>query len=502
MADPVYIAIDLKSFYASVECMDRGLDPLHTNLVVADESRTDKTICLAVSPALKAIGVPARPRLFEVKEVIREQNYRRKRRAPGQILTGESVDDRELKASPQLAIGYITAVPRMKRYMEYSARIYQLYLKYIAPGDIHVYSIDEVFIDATPYVKMYGMSAHELAMMLVREVLHASGVTATAGIGTNLYLCKIAMDIVAKKMPADKDGVRVAELDEMSYRRQLWSHRPLTDFWRIGSGYARKLEGHGLFTMGDIARMSLRNEDLLYQMFGINAELLIDHAWGWEPCTMAEIKSYVPSANSVSSGQVLAEPYDAERAKLVIREMTDFLTIDLVEKGLLTRQIVLTIGYDVRNLMDEAILKQYSGAVRADHYGRLIPRHAHGSVNLGRYTASTGQILKAVSELYDRIIDTRLWIRRLNVTAADVIREEAAGSTEAVTQQLDLFTDYEMERAGQEQIRKKQEREKKGQKAILSIRRKYGKNAILRGTDYREGATQKDRNDQVGGHKG
>ena len=367
MTDRTYIAIDLKSFYASVECMDRQLDPMTTNLVVADESRTEKTICLAVSPSLKAHKIPGRARLFEVVQRVREVNAERRQKAPGRRFSGKSVNAPELQANPALELDYVVAVPRMARYMEVSAKIYSVYLKYVSPDDIHVYSIDEVFIDATPYLKLYKLSARDFAMKLIRDVLAATGITATAGIGTNLYLAKIAMDIVAKHIPADKDGVRIAELDEQSYREKLWSHRPLTDFWRVGHGYAARLESLGLRTMGDVARMSVKCEDLLYRTFGVNAELLIDHAWGWEPVTIAEIKAYKPENNSISSGQVLQDPYKFDKGKLVAREMTDQLALDLVEKHLVTDQLVLTVGYDTSNLTDPERRMRYAGPVRIDH---------------------------------------------------------------------------------------------------------------------------------------
>lgn len=420
----VYIAIDLKSFYASVECRERRLDPLTTNLVVADESRTEKTICLSVSPAMKAYGVPGRPRLFEVVQKVREANARRRTAAPGRALTGSSWDSNELNRFPERSISYITAPPRMALYMEYSTRIYNIYLKYIAPEDIHVYSIDEVFMDVTAYLGTYRLTARELAAKMMQDVLQATGITATAGIGSNLYLCKVAMDIVAKHIEPDQNGARIAELDEMTYRRLLWNHRPLTDFWRVGKGYARKLEEHGIFTMGDVARCSVgkpndyHNEELLYRLFGVNAELLIDHAWGWEPCAMADIKAYKPAANSIGSGQVLQCPYDSGKAKLIVREMTDLLVLNLVDKGLVTDQLVLTVGYDIENLTDPEIRKRYQGEIVTDRYGRKIPKHAHGTANLDRKTSSTMLILDAVMDLYDRIIDHNLLVRRIYVTAS------------------------------------------------------------------------------------
>ncbi len=472
-----YIAIDLKSFYASVECVERGLDPLTTNLVVADISRTEKTICLAVSPSLKAYGIPGRARLFEVVQKARE-----------------------------LSLSYVTAVPRMALYIDYSTRIYRIYLRYIAPEDIHVYSIDEVFIDVTAYLSTYKMTARELAEKMVKEVLKETGITATAGIGTNLYLCKVAMDIGAKHVAPDEDGVRIAELDEMSYRRLLWNHRPLTDFWRVGRGYAGKLEENGLYTMGDIARCSLGkpgdyyNEDLLYKLFGVNAELLIDHAWGWEPCTIREVKQYRPETSSIGSGQVLQHPYDAEKARLIVKEMADLLVLDLVDKHLVTDQIVLTIGYDKDSLLNPEVRKKYKGEVTTDHYGRQVPKHAHGTANLGRQTSSTKLVMNAVMELYDRIVDPGLLVRRVTIAAARVADESEASDSQGF-EQLDLFTDY----AALEEKRKEEslemKKEKQIQQAVLDIKKKYGKNAILRGMNLEEGAMTIQRNNQIGGHK-
>ena len=495
-----YIAIDLKSFYASVECMQRNLDPMTTNLVVADLSRTEKTICLAVSPALKQHGISGRARLFEVVQQVKQANIQRQRKAPGRTFTGKSHDDTELKSHPELAIDYVVAPPQMAKYMQTSTEIYNVYLKYVAPEDIHVYSIDEVFIDATAYLNTYKLTPREFAMKIILDVLATTGITATAGIGTNLFLCKVAMDIVAKHIPADRNGVRIAELDEMSYRRTLWSHRPLTDFWRVGKGYARKLEEHRMFTMGDVARQSVQNDEVLYKLFGVNAELLIDHAWGWEPCTIADIKAYKPESNSIGSGQVLHCPYTADKAKLVVREMADLLVLDLVDKGLVTNQIVLTVGYDIENLTDPKRSKAYKSEVTTDHYGRKIPKHAHGTGNLGKYTSSTREILQAVSELYDRIVDSDLLIRRLNIVANHVI-DEAAASAEPVTEQLDLFTDYEARDRQQAEDAAALKRERSQQEAILSIKKKFGKNAILKGMNLEEGATAKDRNAQIGGHK-
>lgn len=495
MPEKSYIAIDLKSFYASVECVERGLDPLTTNLVVADESRTEKTICLAVTPSLKALGTGGRPRLFEVVQRVREVNRERRRKSPGRMLGIKSVNSEELKNHPTYAVDYIVAPPQMAKYMEISSRIYGIYLKYVAPEDIHVYSIDEVFIDATSYLKTYGLSPREFASMMILDVLNTTGITATAGIGTNLYLCKIAMDIVAKHIPADKNGVRIAKLDEMSYRRMLWEHRPLTDFWRIGGGYSRTLEKNGMFTMGDVARCSLENEDLLYELFGINAELLIDHAWGWEPCTIADIKAYCPESHSLSTGQVLQEAYSFEKGLLIVREMADMLSLDLVEKRLVTDQIVLTVGYDVENLANPEKRLEYGGEFKLDHYGRAVPKSAHGSINLGCNTASTKKIVEAAAELYERIVRKGFTVRRMYVVANHVISEENAVDSEP--EQLDLFTDY----GRLENERKMLSREKELQRAVLRIKHRFGKNAILKGMNFEEGATTIARNGQVGGHR-
>lgn len=498
----IYIAIDLKSFYASVECMERNLDPLGTNLVVADTSRTEKTICLAVSPSLKSYGIPGRARLFEVVQKVKEVNIQRKAKAPGQKFARDSYLDAEIKAGSDVEIKYIAAPPRMGLYMEYSTRIYDIYLKYVAPEDIHVYSIDEVFIDVTHYLKTYGLTAKNLAMKMIRDVLRETGITATAGVGTNLYLCKIAMDIVAKHIKPDENGVRIAELNEMSYRRLLWNHRPLTDFWRVGRGYTKKLEENGLYTMGDIARCSLGkadeyyNEDLLYRLFGINAELLIDHAWGWEPCTMKDIKNYRSETKSVSTGQVLQYPYPFEKGRLIVREMTDLLVLDLVEKGFVTNQLVLTIGYDVENLFDSKIRADYKGEITTDPYGRKIPKHAHGTTNLKSFTSSSKTIIDAVIKLYDEIVNPLLTIRRVNVTACRLAEENSVKITDCY-EQMDLFTDYE----AKEKEKEEEEKEKKLQKAILEVKKKYGKNAILKGMNLEEGATTIERNRQIGGHK-
>ena len=505
MPDRSYIAIDLKSFYASVECVERSLNPLDTNLVVADESRTEKTICLAVSPSLKAFGIPGRPRLFEVIQRIKEANLERRSRLKGRSLRGESFIASELNSNPVLAISYIVAKPRMALYMKYSTSIYSVYLKYVAPEDIHVYSIDEVFIDAAPYLSTYRMTAHELARKMISDVLSTTGITATAGIGTNLYLAKIAMDIEAKHMPADSDGVRIAELDEISYRKKLWTHEPLKDFWRVGRGYARKLEKHGLRTMGDIARCSIGkrtdffNPELLYKLFGVNAELLIDHAWGYEPCTIADIRKYHPENKSMGSGQVLQSPYTNEKARIIVHEMSDALSLDLVEKGLVADQIVLTVGYDAENLAKGK--SHYNGEIVSDQYGRNVPKPAHGSENLGRYTSSSKLMVNAALALFDRIVDPSLLVRRVYVVANHVLDERMAPKPEESTEQIDLFTDY----GALEQKRKEEAasftREKSMQKAILSIKGKYGKNSILKGMNLQEGAMAIERNQQIGGHK-
>ena len=497
VASKAYIAIDLKSFYASVECVDRGLDPLDTNLVVADPTRTEKTICLAVSPSLKSYGIPGRARLFEAIQKVREVNAQRKYKAPGHSFSHESYFHSELIKDPSAELTFITAPPRMAHYMEVSTRIYNVYLKYIAPEDIHVYSIDEVFIDATDYLKTYGMTPRELAMKMVLDVLETTGITATAGIGTNLYLCKIAMDIYAKHCVPDKNGVRIAELDEMSYRRILWNHRPLTDFWRVGRGISKKLEEHGMYTMGDVARCSVGresdyyNEDLLYKLFGVNAELLIDHAWGWEPTEISDIKSYRPESSSLSSGQVLQEPYEFSKARLVLKEMADLLSLELVSKRIVTDQIVLTVGYDI-----ESLKKSYSGAVETDRYGRKIPKTAHSSENIGRYTSSTKLICETAMKLFDRIVDKELLVRRMYIVANHIITENDA-EKEREYIQLNLFSDTGKQEAEENELKK----EKDMQKAILKIKSKYGKNSIIKGMNLKEGATALERNRQIGGHK-
>ena len=501
MKQHTYIAIDLKSFYASVECRDRGLDPLDTNLVVADESRTDKTICLAVTPTLKSFDIPGRARLFEVKQKVKEVNADRKRNLRGREFAGSSHFYSELSKDPSLALDFIIAPPRMAYYMEYSTRIYEIYMKYVAPEDIIVYSIDEVFMDVTDYLQTYRMSPRDLAMKMILEVLEATGITATAGIGTNLYLCKVAMDVMAKHIPSDENGVRIAFLDEMTYRRELWSHRPITDFWRVGRGYAKKLETYGIYTMGDVARCSKQNEELLYRLFGKNAELLIDHAWGWEPCTVEAVKAYRPESSSLGSGQVLQCPYDAEKAKLVVREMADALSLDLVEKRLVTDQIVITVGYDIENLTDPERRKKYRGEVVTDRYGRQIPKHAHGTENLESFTSSTQKMVEAASVLYDRIVDKNLLIRRMNITANNIVEEKAAPQKNKSYQQLDLFTDYAAEEEQEKQEALRLDRERKLQEATITIKKKFGKNAILKGMSLQEGATAKNRNEQIGGHK-
>jgi len=502
MREKAYIAIDLKSFYASVECIQRHLDPLTTNLVVADRSRTEKTICLAVTPALKAFGIPGRARLFEVVQKVSQVNALRKSLAPGHKLTGSSIHAQELQNHPELAVDYLVAPPHMGLYMETSAAIYQIYMKYVSPEDIHVYSVDEVFIDATPYLATYQLDAPGFARMLIQDIYTTFGITATAGVGTNLYLCKVAMDIMAKRTAPDENGVRIAQLDEMSYRKLLWDHTPLTDFWRVGPGYTRRLEKIGLHTMGDIARCSLggetdfHNQELLYRTFGIHAELLIDHAWGWESCTIQDIKSYRPATNCLSSGQVLTCPYTAEKARLVLREMADMLSLDLVDKGLTTNQIVITVGYDIENLTDPTRRAAYHGAVTTDFYGRKVPRHAHGTGNFPGHTASSKEIIHCAGELFDSIVDPNLLIRRLNITANHVIPETAIPD-KSQWQQMDLFAGTQDPGPDPQDP----EKEKRMQHAVLEIRRKFGKNAILRGMNFEEGATARDRNAQIGGHK-
>lgn len=501
MSDRTYVCIDLKSFYASVECVERGLEPLTTNLVVADTERTEKTICLAVTPALKAYGIAGRARLFEVVQKVEQINKERRKAAPQHKFTGESSDAIELKNNPSLKLSYVVAPPRMAHYMECSAEIYGIYLKYIAPEDIIVYSIDEVFIDVTNYLNTYKMSARELTMKMIQDVLKTTGITATAGIGTNMYLAKIAMDIVAKQMKADKNGVRTAWLDEQLYRSILWTHRPLTDFWRIGRGYAKKLEENRLYTMGDIARCSLTpyGEDKLYRLFGINAELLIDHAWGWEPCTIADVKAYKPENKSIGSGQVLHCPYDFKKAKLIVREMTEQLALDLIEKKLAADQIVLTVGYDIENISNGRADKGYEGEVTTDFYGRKVPKHAHGTANIGKYTSSAILMLKTVLELYEKIVNPKLLIRRINLSVNHVLPEESVQNKESF-EQIDLFTNYEelQKKRAKESI--ELEKERKLQETMIELKNKYGKNAVLKGNSLQEGSTAKERNNQVGGH--
>ncbi len=505
MDNKMYLCIDLKSFYASVECIERGLDPLKTNLVVADEKRTEKTICLAVSPSLKAYGVSGRARLFEVVERVREVNNKRLKNAPGYKFTGESYLAPELERDNSLAVSYIAAPPRMAYYMEYSTRIYNIYLKYVSAEDIHVYSIDEVFIDITGYLKTYNQTPHDFAMTIIRDVLVATGITATVGLGTNMYLAKIAMDIVAKHADPDKDGVRIAELDEMSYRQRLWEHTPITDFWRVGPGYASRLESVGIRTMGDVARCSLGgandyyNEDLLYRILGVNAELLIDHAWGYEPCTIADIRKYVPENRSQGAGQVLHCPYDSQKARLIVREMTELLVLDLVEKGLVTDSLTLTVGYDIENLTNPEIRKKYRGSVTTDYYGRRVPKHAHGTINLKTPTSSTREIMRAMTDLYDRIINPDLLVRRVNISANNIC-EETKVRTKNSFAQIDLLTDprvFEEEEKHRENLKK----ERSIQEAMISIKKQFGKNAVIKGMNLEEGATTISRNGQIGGHK-
>ena len=532
MAMRTYIAIDLKSFYASVECADRNCDPLTTNLVVADASRTEKTICLAVSPSLKAYGISGRARLFEVVQRVKEINAERFRNAqklgvlPKDPETGKyrfssaSFDAEALAAVPSLELSYIIAPPQMKLYEQISTKIFSIYMQHISPEDIHVYSIDEVFIDATRYLELNQMTAHQLAMTLIREVLFKTGITATAGIGTNMYLAKIAMDIVAKHVPADKDGVRIAELDERKYRELLWCHKPITDFWRVGSGIARRLENLGCSTMGDVARLSVKNEDQLYSALGINAELLIDHAWGWEPTDIAAVKSYRPENNSISSGQVLMEPYSVEKARIIVREMTELLVLDLVKKGLVTKQVTLTINYDRESLvkvyqgktLKDSIYnvkttgKKYTGVISLDYYGRPNPKHAHGTGNLPAYTSSTRKIMTTMLDLYDRIVDPDLLVRRVTIVAAGVIsRKDIPPETQkgTVEGQFDLFCmmDTPEEKAEKETEKLADEKERRLQLTALKIQGKYGKNALLKGTNFQDGATTISRNEQIGGHR-
>lgn len=494
----VYIAIDLKSFYASVECVERGLDPLTTNLVVADASRTEKTICLAVSPSLKAFGIPGRPRLFEVVEKVKTVNSNRLERFRGKAFEGKSYLAKELEANPGLALDYIVAKPQMATYMRYSTNIYKIYLKYVAPEDMHVYSCDEVFLDVTNYLGIYKMSPHDLAMTIIRDVLSNTGITATAGIGTNMFLCKIAMDIVAKHIPADKDGVRIAQLDERTYREQLWSHEPITDFWRVGGGTARRLKRMGIYTMGDIARYSEKYSEQLYKEFGVNAELLIDHAWGWEPCTVEEIQNYRPEKNSLGEGQVLSRPYSYSEAEVVVREMADNLALNLTDKGLVTNQIILTVCFDVESLQRPEIRDKYTGEIGLDWYGRTAPKHAHGTFNLSRYTASAKMITEGAVSIFTRTVDPILLIRKIAIAAQNVVwKEENRESEDHAGEQLSLLVDYEAREREEAALK----REQALMEATLSIKKKYGKNAILKGINFEEGATGRERNRQIGGHR-
>lgn len=501
MREKTYIAIDLKSFYASVECIERGLDPMDTNLVVADESRTEKTICLAVTPSLKSFGVSGRARLFEALQKVREVNTLRLRKAPGRKFEGKSCSLSELKKNPALEIDFLIAPPRMAHYIEYSTEIYKVYMKYVAPEDMLVYSIDEVFMDVSKYLGPLKLSPKDFAMKIIMDVLETTGITATAGIGPNLFLCKVAMDIVAKRMPSDKNGVRIAQLSEMSFRKKLWAHEPLTDFWQVGPGISKKLIKNGMFTMGDVARQSVKNEDLLYKLFGKNAELLIDHAWGWEPATIASIKAYKPKSRSLGSGQVLHVPYEAEKARLVLKEMTEALSLELVSKELLTNQLVLTVGYDIENLKDPERRANFKGEITKDAYGRELPKHSHGSENLKDYSSSTRELRAAACSLFDRITDKNLLIRRLNISATHIIPEAEKASRERLFEQLNLFSEYTTGDAEKEKHDAELERERRMQNAIIKIKDKFGKNAILKGMNFEDGATAKDRNAQIGGHK-
>ena len=492
--DKVYIAIDLKSFYASVECVERGLDPLTTNLVVADNSRTDKTVCLAVTPSLKSYGIGGRARLFEVIQKVKEVNSERKFKAPNHIFTDTSYNNEEIKKNPSLQLDYIVAVPRMSFYMQYSSKIYSIYLKYFAPEDIYVYSIDEIFCDITNYLHSYKMTPRELVTKVIQDVLETTGITATAGIGTNLFLTKVAMDIVAKHTEPDKNGVRIAGLNEMYYRKHLWDHKPITDFWRIGRGYAKSLEKHRIYTMGDIARCSIENEELLYKLFGVNAELLIDHAWGYEPVTIEQIKNYKPKSNSLSSGQVLHCPYNYEDTKTVVKDMAEGLAFDLVRKNLITKQIVLTIEYDVENLKNPVIVEKYNGEITLDRYGRAVPKHSHGTVNLENATASIQQIIKGAIQLYERIINKELLVRKINITANNVINKNEIDDE---YEQVNLFIDYE----AREKQKQKELQELEMESAMLEIRKRYGANAIFKGRNLEKASTQLERNGQIGGHK-
>ena len=496
----IYACIDLKSFYASVECRERGLDPLKTNLVVADESRTEKTVCLAISPSMKQYGLGGRARLYEVLQKIKEVNYQRKKDNKFKEFTSKSCNDDELKKNKNLELDFIIAPPRMAYYMKYSTEIYNVYLKYLAPEDIYVYSIDEVFCDITNYMNYNHTTPRAFVTKMIHDVYKTTGITATAGLGTNMYLAKVAMDIVAKHCEPDKYGVRMSGLNEITYRKKLWNHKPLISFWRVGPGYAKKLESNRLYTMGDIARCSLENEDLLYKLFGVNAELLIDHAWGYEPCTIESVKAYKPTRNSISSGQVLHCPYTYKKARLIIKEMSDLLALDLVSKKIVTDQLVLTVGYDIDNLNITDIRESYTGEITKDHYGREVPKHAHGTINIDHKTSSSKVIMEHMLKLYDRIINKNLLIRRINITASNVVSEDLV-KDKPVIQQFDLFTDYKEVEEKREKEKEEEMKDKKLQNVMLDIKNKYGKNAILKGMNLEEGGTTIDRNKQIGGHR-
>ena len=495
--DKVYACIDLKSFYASVECVERNLDPLTTNLVVADSSRTEKTVCLAVTPSLKKYGLSGRSRLYEVIQKVNEINRERKKKIYGKFV-GKSFSDIDLNKNNKLELDFIIAPPRMKYYMKYSTNIYNIYLKYLAPEDIYVYSIDEVFCDVTAYLNTYKMTPKELVTKMIKDVYETTGITATAGIGTNMYLAKIAMDIVAKHTESNEYGVRIAELTEMSFRHKLWNHRPLTDFWRIGRGYAKKLEGNNMYTMGDIARCSIENEDLLYKLFGVNAEILIDHAWGFEPCTMQDVKKYKPSTTSLSSGQVLHEPYDFKKARLIVKEMIELLTLDMVAKHFVTDQVVLTVGYDIENLKGNKL--DYIDKIKKDYYGRDVPASAHGTIRLDHKTSSTTIITRELIKLYDSIVNKNLTIRRINIAVCNLENENNIKEKQ-IYKQYDLFTDIKEEDKKEKEQFENEKKERNIQRAILSIKNKYGKNSILKAMNLEDGGTTIERNRQVGGHK-
>ncbi len=497
----IYLAIDLKSFYASVECVERGLDALTTNLVVADSSRTDKTICLAVTPSLKELGISGRPRLFEVEQRIRDVNAERRFLIPSQTFKGKSFSATELRLHSDWEVDYVVASPRMALYVEYSKRIYQIYLKYVAEDDIHIYSVDEVFMDVTQYLHIYKMTPRQLVMEIIRDVLRQTGITATAGIGTNLYLAKVAMDIVAKHIPPDKNGVRIAELDELSYRKLLWNHRPLTDFWRVGAGTAKKLEKYNVCTMGQVARLSIDREDFFYRLFGVNAELLIDHAWGWEPCSMANIKAYRPGNRSICNGQVLNFPYDSRRAQIVVQEMAEMIVWELLDKQLMTNQLHLSIGYESLSPNDVKAKKVSQDNLSCDRYGRLVPKGSHGSISLNEYTSSLHVIEKAVDNLYERIIDSQLPIRRLALTANHIKRENELVKLQRKVEQLNLFGTENINSKESERTNMSEAKEKRKQECVLNLKLKFGKNTVLRGKDLQNGATMKERNRQIGGHK-